>query len=577
MITSTALANGQIGAAYAATLTASGGTAPLTWTIVGGSLPAGLILNGATGAIAGTPTGTASVSALTFKVQDSGSPSLSQIISLTLTVTSPTGITVTVSPKAAGLTVSQPATLTAATNDVAGVRWSIAPTGGTFSQAQTLNNANVTFTAPTTAGVFTVTATSVSDPTKTGSLQVGVTSLPGVFTYHNDAARDGVNAQEYALSPGNVSTASFGKLFSCSVDGAIYAQPLWVSNLTVGGVQHNVVFVATAHDSLYAFDADSSPCVALWSVSLIDVNHGATPGETSVPSGTVSPLVGNGYGDITPETGVIGTPVIDPSTGTLYVVSKSVDTSASPTAFYQRLHAIDITNGAERNLSPTATIQGTYPGTGDGGTTVAFNAQQELQRPGLVLAGGTVYVAWASHEDKSPYYGWVIGYSYGSSGFTQTAVLNVTPNVKYGGIWMSGGAPAVDPTGNLYLLTGNGGFDANNANAPNNDYGDSLLKLAVASSPVARRYRSVDRRVLHPFRPANGQQRRSRFRLGRSRRSRRRRRRQHALGHASHRRRRQGWQSVRSQSRRSGWVRRRQCVSGNRHGPRHLLDGCFLE
>ncbi len=477
-VTTTALANGQIGKPYASMLTASGGTPPLSWSLTSGTLPAGISLNSSTGAIAGTPSATANATPLTFTVSDSGSPTQSKLVSLTLNV-SPATISVVISPQAAGLTVTQTTPFSATTNDNAGVRWSISPSGGSFSPAVSLTGANVTLTAPGSAGVYTVTATSITDATQSSSAQVGVTKLAGVFTYHNDIARDGVNNQEYALTPANVNASGFGKLFSCAVDGAIYGQPLWAANLTVNGARHNVVFVATQHDSLYAFDADANPCVQLWSVSLIDSNHGGTPGETSVPSGTTGQLVGKGDGDITPETGVTGTAVIDPS-GILYVVSKSVNGAGN--TFYQRLHAIDVTTGKEKSASPVL-IQGTFPGTGDGGTTDAFNPGTQNQRPGLALANGTVYIAWASHEDQAPYYGWVIGYRYGTSGFSQTAVLNVTPNVRYGGIWMGGSAPSVDPNGNLYVITGNGHFDATSPSAPNNDYGDSFLELSVTANP----------------------------------------------------------------------------------------------
>jgi hypothetical protein len=321
----------------------------------------------------------------------------------------------------------------------------------------------------------------VTDITVSASFAVGVTNLAGVYTYHNDLARDGVNSQEYALTPSNVSTSTFAKLFSCPVDGAIYAQPLWVANLTVSGVKHNVVFITTQHDSLYAFDADASPCVQLWHTNLIDSTHGGSSSETTVPSGPTGYLVGGGSGDITPEVGVTGTPVIDPSTNILYVVSKSV--IASGPTFYQRLHAIDLATGNEKTNSPV-TISGTYPGTGDGGTTVTFNPRQQNQRPGLALVNGTVYIAWASHEDTPPYYGWVIGYTYNSndSAFTQSYVLNVSPNVGYGGIWMGGAAPSADANNHIYLITGNAKFDANSATAPNNDYGDSFLQLTTGLS-----------------------------------------------------------------------------------------------
>jgi hypothetical protein len=307
-----------------------------------------------------------------------------------------------------------------------------------------------------------------------------VTDLAGVYTYHNDAARDGANTQEYALTTADVNTAGFGKLFSCAADGAIYGQPLWVAGLTVNGSRHNVVFVATEHDSLYAFDADANPCTQLWTVSLIDANHGGLGGETTVPAGTSGYLVGRGGGDLAPEVGVTGTPVIDPSSNTLYVVSKSV--SSSQSTFYQRLHAIDVTTGNERTGSPV-TIAGNFPGTGDGGSTVSFNPGPENQRTALALVNGVVYIAWSAHEDVAPWYGWVMGYAYSGTSFTQAAVFNAAPNVQEAGIWMGGGAPASDANGNLYLVTGNGLFDATSTSGPTNDYGDSLLQLTGSLSP----------------------------------------------------------------------------------------------
>jgi hypothetical protein len=404
---------------------------------------------------------------------------------VSFTVTAAAPITVTVSPNRAGLTITQSLSVTATTNDSAGVTWTAS--NGSFSSGTSLTGVAVTYTAPTTAGEFTITATSVTDITKSSTISVGVTNLAGVYTYHNDNSRDGSNPSEYALTTSNVNTTTFGKLFSCSVDGAIYAQPLWVANLTVNGIKRNVVLVATEHESVYAFDADASPCVQLWHASLIDGNHGGTtsngtptgtPLESSVPAGITGNLVGSGQGLIQPEVGITGTPVIDPTTDTLYVSAQSVNVSG-PT-FYQRLHAIDLFTGNEKFSGPAniTAASVTYPGTGEGGTTVSFNPQQQNQRPGLALVNGVVYIAWASHEDTPPYYGWVVGYD--AATLARTYVLNVTPNVGYGGIWMSGAGPAVDSSNNIYLITGNGGFDATNATPPNNDYGDSFLKLTSA-------------------------------------------------------------------------------------------------
>lgn len=475
VVTTSSLPPGTVGQAYSVMLAASGGDTPYSWTLTGGALPAGLTLS-PTGTIGGTPTTAVNATPLSFTVTDSDSPAQSASVSLTLTILAGTPLTAAVSPARAALTVTQRLTVVATTNDTAGVTWSVSPggSGGSFSPTTSASGANVTFTAPSAAGVYTVTAASVTNTTVSASFTVGVTDLAGVYTWHDDLARDGANPREYALTTANVGTSTFGKLSSCTVDGAIYAQPLWVANLTVNGAPHNVVFVATEHDSLFAVDGDAAPCVQLWQVSLIDANHGGTAGEVTVPAGPSGQLVGAGGGDLTPEVGITGTPVIDPATNTLYVVSKSMNSAG--TTFYQRLHAVDITTGNERPGSPVA-ISATFPGTGDGGSTVTFSPRQENQRPGLALVNGTIYVAWASHEDYPPFYGWIIGYAYNGSSFTQSAVLNVAPNAGSGGIWMSGGAPSADSNNHLYLITGNGGFDVTNSSGPTNDYGDSFLQL----------------------------------------------------------------------------------------------------
>lgn len=389
-----------------------------------------------------------------------------------------------------------------------------AANAGAFSPSKTANGANTTYT-PGGPGTFTLTATSVSNQSVSAALTLYVTDLGGVYTYHNDINRDGANTQEYALTPANVQS-HFGKLFSCPTDGAIYAQPLWVAGVTMNGAKHNVVYVATAHDSLYAFDADATPCQKLWSVSLIDTAHGGQTGETSVPTPATGvtvpsniptplpPLVGGPHanGDMAPEVGVTGTPVIDPTTGTLYVVSKSVLCSPSPCtasgthAFYQRLHAIDITTGNEK-VTPVPAIGGTYPGTGDHTATDTFDQQTQNQRPGLALVNGTVYISWSSHEDYGHYYGWVMGYN--AATLQQTSVFNVAPNADSdgnnppippggAGIWMGGGAPAADANGNIYLLTGNSTFDATssciNQSPSTCDYGDSILKLSPGNGTL---------------------------------------------------------------------------------------------
>jgi hypothetical protein len=409
--------------------------------------------------------------------------------SATITVTGfSAALSVAISPKRGGLAITQTLSVIAnVQNDVvaAGVTWSASGPAcsgiacGTFANV-TSNSA--TYVAPSTPGIYSITATSVADVTKSASNSIGVTDLSGVLTYHNNLSRDGTNTHEFALTAANVNTSTFGKLFSCQADGAIYAQPLWVPNLTVAGASHNVIIVATQHESLYAFDADATPCKTLWHLNLIDSAHGGTAGETSVPSAGAGALVGSGYGDISPEVGITGTPVIDPTTRTIYVVSKSVNAS---TQFFQRLHAIDLVTGNERVAPYSIGSSISVPGTGAGSVAgqVAFDSRNESQRPGLVLSNGLVYVAWASHEDHDPYHGWVIGFNASTLVPVANAVFNTTPNqvgtLSYsrGGIWMGGGAPAVDSTGNLFFITGNGTFDANTGGS---NYGDSVVKLSTA-------------------------------------------------------------------------------------------------
>ena len=377
-------------------------------------------------------------------------------------------ISVTISPKRGGLPISQTMPFTATvTNDVgsAGVTWTAS--SGSF-RTQSISAA--TYVAPNTAGVVTVTATSVADVTKSATATIGVSDLAGVFTYHNDLSRDGVNSQEYALTTANVATATFGKLFSCATDGAMYAQPLWVANLPMQGGAHNVILAATTHDTVYAFDADASSCVKYWSVSLLGI------GETYVSSSDV------GTGDIQPDIGIIGTPVIDPGSNTLYVISKSKTSGTTctlATSCFQRLHALSLTDGSEKfggpvNITSAISVVGT--GDGSSGGNVAFNTLRQNQRPGLVLSNGVVYVAWASHGDNTPYHGWVIGFD--KTTLARVATFNANPNGSDAGIWMGGGAPAADTSGNLYFLTGNGTFDVNSGGT---DYGDSTVKLSTAS------------------------------------------------------------------------------------------------
>ena len=447
---------------------ASGGTSTLTWSSTNAT---SCTASGAGWSGAKATSGTQSTGALTattsYSLSCSGAGGTSSLVTATVTIASGA---VTLLPTIAALTVSQTQQFTATVPGGGAATWAVDGIAGGSAAVGVVTSGGL-YTAGTAVGTHTVLATSVANPAQSGSAVVAVTDLAGVYTYHNDLARDGANMQEYALTTANVNTSSFGKLTSCTLDGAIYGQPLWVANLTVGGAKHNVVFVTTAHDSLYAFDADAVPCQQLWMVSLIDAAHGGLTGESTVPPN----LFGANEGAIAPEVGVTGTPVIDPVSGLLYAVSLSIN--SAHTTYYHRLHAITLSTGTEATGSPV-TITGSYPTIAAPGT-VSFDPSRHLQRTGLALVNGIVYVAFASQEDFGTWYGWVMAYQYSGTSLTRTAVLNVAPNAsdKGGGIWMSGGAPAADSSNNLYLVTGNGGFDATSTTAPNNDYGDSLLKL----------------------------------------------------------------------------------------------------
>lgn len=396
---------------------------------------------------------------------------------------------VTVSPVRAAVVINtqtQQFTATVTGPSDTAVTWSVDTITAGNATVGTISSGGL-YTSPSTGGTHTVTATSVADTSASASASIAVSDLAGVFTYHNDLARDGANPQEYGLTPTTVATKSFGKLFSCTVDGAVYAQPLWVPSFSIAGGTHNVLFVATQHDSVFAFDADANPCVTYWKVNLLDSAHGGTPGENPV----VWDEVGYCYGDIYPEVGVTGTPVIDPATNTIYMVSASEVGGAGGSGcssysgtFYHRLHALDLATGNEKFSAPV-TIAASVPGTGDGssGGLVSFNSQLQHNRAGLVLTNGTVYVPFSAHEDATPYHGWLIGYS-AADVQTQTAVFNSTPNGLNGadgGIWAGGGAPAVDATGDIYASTGNGDYDESSVPA-DNDYGDSTLRLHPAAN-----------------------------------------------------------------------------------------------
>jgi regulation of enolase protein 1 (concanavalin A-like superfamily) len=385
---------------------------------------------------------------------------------------------VTVSPSAptvlVGGTQQFSATVTNASNTA--VTWQVNGVTGGSSSTGTISSAGL-YAAPTSISSspssFAIGAVSAQDPSVSGTAQVTVVrpvaSTVDVTTYKYDLARTGLNSQETVLTTSNVRAATFGLLRSLPGDGPVFAEPLYLSALKVGGSVHNVVFVATEHNSVYAYDADTG--VQLWQVTL----NGT--GETTSDNRSCDV--------ISPEIGITATPVIDRGAGpngAMYVVAATRDSSGG---YHHRIHALDVTTGGELFNGPTE-IQATYP-TAAGGTTT-FDPGAYLERAGLLLLNGEIYTTWASHCDNDPYTGWIMAYS--GTTLARTRVLNIAPNSKNLGpaIWQSGGAPAADANGFIYLLAANGIFETTldaNGFPSGQDYGNSFLKISTAGNALA--------------------------------------------------------------------------------------------
>ena len=291
---------------------------------------------------------------------------------------------------------------------------------------------------------------------------------PSVLTWHNDNARTGQNLEETTLTPANVNSSAFGKLFVISVDGKVDAQPLYVPSVTIPSQSvHNVLYVVTEHDSAYAFDADSG--TQLWKVSLLGA------GETT--SDAVF-----GCGQVVPEIGITATPAIDLQAGphgTMYTIAMSKDGSGN---YHQRLHALDLTTGADQFGGPIE-VQATYPGSGAENT---FDPKVHKERPGLLIFNGVVYTSWGSHCDAGAYAGWVIGYN--ETTLAQVSALNLAPNGGEAGIWMAGAGPAADANGNIFLLAGNGTFETSlkaGGFPSKDDYGNAFVKISSSGGTLA--------------------------------------------------------------------------------------------
>jgi hypothetical protein len=305
-------------------------------------------------------------------------------------------------------------------------------------------------------------------------LSLPLSADTAVTTWRNDIGRTGQSIQETQLTPGNVNSATFGKYFAYAVDGYVYAQPLYVSGLNIAGGIHNTVFIATEHDSVYAMDASHNQ--QLWHVSLLDPAHGAAAGAATPTKADI------GGTSVVPEIGITSTPVIDPSTKTIFVVAKSKENGG----FVERLHALDLTTGDEQPNSPVV-IGGSVPGSGVGSVNgvIAFQPVLQLSRVGLLLLNGQVYVTYASFGDQGSYHGWV--FSYDATTLRQTGIYNTTPVGSKGGIWEGGAGLAADTViggGRIFLATGNGTFNASSPYSNNQDFGDSVVALTPSNGKL---------------------------------------------------------------------------------------------
>jgi hypothetical protein len=305
----------------------------------------------------------------------------------------------------------------------------------------------------------------------------------GVLTWHNDAARSGQNLQETILTPANVNSASFGKLFTLSADGKVDAEPLYVAAVAIPSQgTHNVLYVATEHDSVYAFDADTG--TQLWKVSLL-LSGEQTYNDTATCN------------QVVPEIGITSTPAIDLASGphgTIYAVAMSIDSSS---VVHHRLHALDLTTGSEEFGGPKG-VQATFPGSGAGssGGVSTFNPQQYKDRAALLISNGIVYISFASHCDIPPYTAWIMGYN--ESSLAQVSVVDLTPDGNDGSVWQAGAGPAADAGGNLYFLLANGTFDTTLTAAGFpvlGDYGNAFMNLSTISGLGVQDYFTMNNTV----------------------------------------------------------------------------------
>jgi hypothetical protein len=447
------------------------GTAPLSYQWRKNSAN----ISGATAASYTTPVTTTADNNTSFDVVVTNSVSSVTSAQATLGVNSvPVAPTITTPPANQTVTAGQTATFSVVATGTAPLTYQWQKNGSDITGATSASYTTPVTTTADSGELFRVvvsnTAGNATSTSATLTVNPGTSSSSvDVITYHYDNGRSGQNLNETTLTTANVKSATFGKKGEFTVDGKVDAQPLYLSQVTVGGQKKNVLYVVTEHGSVYAFDADSingTTATFLWKTSALGA------GETTSDN--------RGCDQVTPEIGITATPVIDRARNAIYVVAMSKNSSG---AYFQRLHALNLSTGAELFGGPQ-NITATFPGTGDNssGGNVIFDPKQYKERPGLLQINGTIYTTWSSHCDIRPYTSWVMAFS--ADTLAQTSVLNLVPNGSEGGIWMAGTAPAADSSGNLFFILGNGDFDTtlNSSGFPaNGNCGNCFVKLSTSS------------------------------------------------------------------------------------------------
>jgi hypothetical protein len=438
-------------------------------------------ISGATTSSYTTPPTAAGDSGSMFDVVVSNSAGTVTSHQVSLTVTAASAPAISTQPANQNVAAGQAATFSVVATGSSPLTYQWQLNGTAISGATSSSYTTPAATDASSGQEFRVTITnslgSVTSNIATLTINASTPGSVDVLTYHYDNMRTGQNVNETTLTATNVNFNTFGKLGEFGVDGLVDGQPLLVTNLVIPNVgTKNVLYAVTENDSIYAFDADS-----------ITATGGAVLWKSTALLSGETPSDNRGCSQVQPKIGITSTPVIDRAQNAIYLAAMSKDSSGN---YYQRIHALSLTTGAELFGGPT-TVQASYPGTGENSSngSVVFDPKQYKERPGLLELNGNIYTTWSSHCDHPPYTGWVI--AYGADTLAQTSVFNFVPNGGEGAIWMSGAAPGADASGNIYMIVANGDFDTtlNSSGFPTNgDCGNCFAKISSAATPTLLDY-----------------------------------------------------------------------------------------